>query len=47
MKLHEIKPKQAYEWVKTGYWNLTKFQEWHHACIMWALNVENTQDEAV
>lgn len=31
--ISKFSAKQAYEWVKTGHWNLKQFQEWHNACL--------------
>ena len=28
VNLNNVSENQAYEWVKTGHWNLQKFQEW-------------------
>jgi hypothetical protein len=33
VELNTIDTKQAYEWVKTGHWDLKQFQKWHEACI--------------
>ena len=29
----QITPKQAYEWVKTGVWNLKTFEIWLHHVV--------------
>ena len=32
-KVEMVGTRQAYEWVKTGYWTLKQFQEWHSLVV--------------